>query len=102
MRISCVVAMAPPGYRRRSRYPRRVAAGQYFAERPAAASARRTVTLTLPDVSLTLATDRGVFAADKIDPGTRYLLLEGPPLPPAGDVLDLGCGYGPIAATLAT
>jgi 16S rRNA (guanine1207-N2)-methyltransferase len=43
-----------------------------------------------------------VFAASAIDPGTKLLLLESPP-PPTGpvDVLDLGCGYGPIALTIA-
>jgi 16S rRNA (guanine1207-N2)-methyltransferase len=29
------------------------------------------------------------------------LLLEGPPPPAEGDLLDLGCGYGPIAVALA-
>ena len=29
------------------------------------------------------------------------LLQEAPPPPPTGDLLDLGCGYGPIALTLA-
>ena len=59
------------------------------------------VELTLPDVHLELATDRGVFAADRIDPGTKYLLLEAPPPPTQGTVVDLGCGYGAIALTLA-
>jgi 16S rRNA (guanine1207-N2)-methyltransferase len=57
--------------------------------------------LALPDVTLPLATDRGVFAAGAVDAGTRYLLLEGPRPPATGDLLDLGCGYGPIALTLA-
>jgi 16S rRNA (guanine1207-N2)-methyltransferase len=56
----------------------------------------------LPDVTLHLTTDRGVFAATAVDPGTKRLLLDSPPLPDgATDVLDLGCGYGPIALTLA-
>jgi len=42
-----------------------------------------------------------VFARDGIDPGTKLLLLEAPPVPASGDLLDLGCGYGPIAVTLA-
>ena len=57
--------------------------------------------LTLPDLTVDLQTDRGVFARDGVDPGTKLLLLEGPPVPAGGDVLDLGCGYGPIAVTLA-
>lgn len=56
----------------------------------------------MPDVELTLTTDRGVFSTDRVDPGTRLLLQEAPsPTVAMGDVLDLGCGYGPIALTLA-
>lgn len=74
----------------------------YFAERPGAASRRRSVDLVLPDLHLRLDTDSGVFSPDRIDPGTRILLETVPPPPPAGNLLDLGCGYGPIALTMAT
>jgi 16S rRNA (guanine1207-N2)-methyltransferase len=58
--------------------------------------------LILPDLTLELVTDRGVFSADRVDPGTRYLLSDGPPVPEgATHVVDLGCGYGPIAVALA-
>jgi 16S rRNA (guanine1207-N2)-methyltransferase len=55
----------------------------------------------LPDVYLELATDAGVFSPARLDPGTRLLLDLAPPPPAAGDLLDLGCGYGPIACVLA-
>jgi 16S rRNA (guanine1207-N2)-methyltransferase len=74
--------------------------GHYFDTSPAASSAPRTVTFALPDVTVDLHTDRGVFSADRIDPGTRLLMLEAPAPPPTGDLLDLGCGYGPIAVVL--
>ncbi|WP_131740232.1 class I SAM-dependent methyltransferase [Actinomadura roseirufa] len=73
----------------------------YFAERPGAAARRRTVDLVLPDLHLRLQTDSGMFSPDRVDPGTRVLLETVPPPPPHGDLLDLGCGYGPIALTLA-
>ncbi len=75
---------------------------QYFERRPTVASDERTVELTLPDVTAVLRTDRGVFSADHVDVGTKYLLLEGPG-PVDGDqvIVDLGCGYGPIARALA-
>jgi 16S rRNA (guanine1207-N2)-methyltransferase len=71
----------------------------YFDAEPAAASAPRTVTLALPDLTVSLATDRGVFSAEHVDPGTKVLLTTVPP-PPGGELLDLGCGYGPIAVVL--
>ncbi|MER6811475.1 methyltransferase [Spirillospora sp. NPDC000708] len=74
----------------------------YFAARPGAASRRRTVDLVLPDLHLRLETDSGVFSPDRVDAGTRVLLETVPAPPQAGDLLDLGCGYGPIALTLAS
>jgi 16S rRNA (guanine1207-N2)-methyltransferase len=72
----------------------------YFDVDPPVDSDRRQVRLVLPDLSLELTTDRGVFARDGVDPGTKLLLSEAPAPPAQGDVLDLGCGYGPIALTL--
>ena len=40
-------------------------------------------------------------ATDRLDLGTRVLLRRGAAAPPAGDLLDLGCGWGPLALTLA-
>jgi 16S rRNA (guanine1207-N2)-methyltransferase len=74
--------------------------GHYFADSPGVASRPSTVRLDLPDRTLELHTDRGVFSAERVDPGTKLLLMELPPLPP-GPVVDVGCGYGPIAATVA-
>jgi 16S rRNA (guanine1207-N2)-methyltransferase len=73
----------------------------YFAGDPGSASRPGVVDLVLPDLHLRLETDRGMFSPDRVDPGTR-ILLETVPTPPAtGDLLDLGCGYGPIALTMA-
>ncbi len=74
----------------------------YFAPSPATDSRPRTVTLALPDLTVALRTDAGVFSPDRVDAGTRLLLLEAPPPGPAvRHVLDLGCGYGPIAVAAA-
>jgi 16S rRNA (guanine1207-N2)-methyltransferase len=72
----------------------------YFTADPSSRSRPRTARLTLPDVTLELATDSGVFANGHIDRGTD-LLLRSTAAPRAGDLLDLGCGYGAIALTLA-
>ena len=74
----------------------------YFDPDPDAPSRPATVELVLPDLRLSLATDTGVFAGSAVDPGTKYLLLDGPrPADASRNLLDLGCGYGPIAVTLA-
>lgn len=73
----------------------------YFDATPGVTSRRNEVVLALPDARVTLTTDRGVFGHDRVDPGTKLLLLHAPPPPDGGNLLDLGCGYGPIAVTLA-
>jgi len=75
---------------------------QYFAEQPSAPHRPGTVHLVLPDMHLELATDSGVFSPGRLDPGTRLLLDTAPPPPAEGDLLDLGCGYGPLALVLAS
>jgi 16S rRNA (guanine1207-N2)-methyltransferase len=78
----------------------------YFDPHPQAAHRPGLVRVVLPDLYLELATDSGMFSPGRLDPGTRFLLeaAAAPPVrPPAdGDLLDLGCGYGPIACSLAT
>jgi 16S rRNA (guanine1207-N2)-methyltransferase len=74
---------------------------QYFDEDPTVASQPTTVDLYLPDLHLSLETDRGVFAYDQIDAGTKLLLARGPDAVLSGDVLDIGCGTGAIALTIA-
>lgn len=78
------------------------ATSHYFDEQPSAVSRPRAIELVLPDVFLTLHTDRAVFSASQVDSGTRYLLQEMPEIPAdSRTIVDLGCGYGPIALTTA-
>ena len=76
--------------------------GHYFETNPSSRSQPKQVRLDLPDLSITLTTDRGVFSPDRIDTGTKHLLLDGPAPAPTGQLVDLGCGYGAIACALAT
>lgn len=73
----------------------------YFDEDPSVPSEPLDVVLTLPDMRFHLSTDRGVFGHGRVDSGTKLLLLSAPPPSPTGHLLDLGCGYGPIALTMA-
>lgn len=52
------------------------------------------------DVKLKFKTDNGVFSKDKLDFGTRTLLESLPLDELNGNVLDIGCGYGPIGIYL--
>ncbi len=83
----------PPSDRRRPSH--------YFDPAPVAPSRPRTVFLHLRSLDLELQADRGVFGSRGVDLGTVSLLREAPGPPAAGEVLDLGCGYGPIAIVLA-
>ncbi len=73
----------------------------YFSEEPEVESARKRIAVTLPDGSFEMETDTGVFSHGRVDAGTKFLLLEAPELPERGDLLDLGCGAGVIALTMA-
>jgi 16S rRNA (guanine1207-N2)-methyltransferase len=75
--------------------------GHYFDADPAVASRPGQVELVLPDFRARLQSDRGVFSAGAVDPGTLHLLRAVPAAALTGNLLDLGCGYGPIACTLA-
>nr|MDT0661063.1 methyltransferase [Micromonospora sp. DSM 115978] len=76
----------------------------YFSAQPGGVDKRREVAFTVAGRDFTLASAGGVFSSDRLDAGTAVLLrkaeLPGPDT--AGPLLDLGCGYGPIACALAS
>ena len=73
----------------------------YFDETPTVGSDEAIVDVALPDIGFTMVTDRGVFSRGHLDAGTALLLRAAPPPSTTGDLLDLGCGAGPIALSLA-
>jgi 16S rRNA G1207 methylase RsmC len=81
-----------------------VSADHYFAAEPVAPAHTTEIEFTVAGRDFQLAAAGGVFSAGRLDPGTAVLLRKAP-LPAAqttGTLLDLGCGYGPIACTLAS
>jgi len=72
----------------------------YFDTDPLAPSHPREVVLRLPETTVRLHSDAGVFGRGAVDSGTMFLLRRAPSPPLDGDILDLGTGYGPIAVTL--
>ena len=73
----------------------------YFSARPASAEQRRTLRVRLAGRDVEVETAGGVFSPDHVDLGTQVLLRTVPEPPATGDLLDLGCGWGPVALTLA-
>lgn len=78
-----------------------MASEHYFSSQPAGDLVPRTIRVTLGGRSHELTTSGGVFSPDRLDAGTQVLLGAVPTPPPGGDLLDLGCGWGPVALTLA-
>ena len=73
----------------------------YFDQDPTVASKPSPVEINLADLSVTLTSDRGVFSAGRLDPGTKLLLTEAPPVDDDAVALDLGCGWGAVACVTA-
>jgi 16S rRNA (guanine1207-N2)-methyltransferase len=73
----------------------------YFDDEPGVGSSPELVDVSLPDTAFTMETDRGVFSHGRLDAATSLLLRTTLPLAGAGNLLDLGCGAGPIALTMA-
>lgn len=74
----------------------------YFSEEPTIASAPKFADVDVWGARMRLATDAGVFARGKLDPGTGVLFRQTTAPTSPGTYLDLGCGYGVIACALAT
>jgi len=73
----------------------------YFSASPGGAMVPRTISVQLAGRQLDITTANGIFSPERVDTGTQVLLGNVPAPPPGGNLLDLGCGWGPIALTLA-
>jgi len=66
----------------------------YFTNNDNIKSDEQKITIKINNQIFTFITDNGVFSKKGLDFGTRTLLENIPTL--TGDILDFGCGYGPI------
>jgi len=80
----------------------------YFSESPQGDFQPREIEVDLAGAPRRLVTAGGVFSPEHLDQGTRLLIteLEGRDSEessdrPAGPILDVGCGWGPIALAAA-
>ncbi len=77
-----------------------MSADHYFTAAPASAAEQRELRVRLAGRDVTVRTAPGVFQPRALDTGTAVLLEHVPPPPEHGDLLDLGCGWGPVALAL--
>jgi 16S rRNA (guanine1207-N2)-methyltransferase len=73
----------------------------YFSDTPEGPEHRRTIRARVWGEVVELISANGVFSGDRLDLGTSVLLRESPVPTGTPRLLDLGCGYGPIAMALA-
>ena len=73
----------------------------YFSPSPHSEATMRPVQMVLGGKELILSVPSGTFSADGLDKGTRILLDSVPPPPQHGVLVDVGCGWGPIALSMA-
>lgn len=74
---------------------------QYFSQQPQSKSSPNTWKYKLREKEYAFTSDVGVFSKSEVDFGSRLLIesFNAPVI--SGDLLDLGCGYGPIGISLA-
>ena len=76
-------------------------AQHYFSPDPQSSKRTSDVEFEVGGVSFALTAASGTFSSTKLDPGTRVLMKAFSLFPASGNVLDLGCGWGPIAVSIA-
>ena len=72
----------------------------YYTNQPNVKHDEREFTFILRGEPFTFTTDAGVFSKDRIDYGS-VLLIDQMEIKADADVLDMGCGYGPVGITAA-
>lgn len=72
----------------------------YYTSKPRAAHDEKEMEVELRGKTYRFVTDAGVFSKGRIDFGTR-LLIETMSFAEDADVLDIGCGYGPLGICAA-
>ncbi len=74
----------------------------YFSASPDKPATLREITYEVAGREFAVQAASGTFSASKLDPGTSILLSKFEEFPESGNVLDLGCGWGPISLAIAT
>ena len=78
-----------------------MSAEHYFSEQPTGEFKPKKIFTSIAGQRVELFTAGGIFSPDHMDTGTAILLDHSDEAAPTGNLLDLGCGWGAIALTLA-
>ena len=73
----------------------------YFINDDSLKSEKRIIKYTINSHYFELTSDIGVFSKNELDPGSELLIKTAIKEGIKGELLDVGCGYGPIGITLS-
>ena len=73
----------------------------YFDLDPTLDSKERKIEFIINGKNISLLTDNGIFSKSKLDEGSELLINTILPLQLGENILDIGCGYGPIGLSIA-
>ncbi|CAB4631939.1 MAG: methyltransferase [Actinobacteria bacterium] len=73
----------------------------YFSQEPGSALKPKSINIPVAGEMVQVTTASGTFSPTQLDFGTEVLIEQMGLAPESGDLLDLGCGWGPIALNLA-
>jgi 16S rRNA G1207 methylase RsmC len=73
----------------------------YFSQEPGSALKPKSIIIPVAGELVEVTSAAGTFSPQQLDFGTEVLIEQMDLAPDYGDLLDLGCGWGPIALNLA-
>jgi 16S rRNA G1207 methylase RsmC len=73
----------------------------YFSQEPSSPLKPKTIQIPVAGEIVDVTTASGTFSPTQLDFGTEVLIEQMDLSPISGNLLDLGCGWGPIALNLA-
>jgi len=78
-----------------------MAVEHYFSQTPETEFKPKQIKVKLAGRDAVVETSGGIFSPDHVDGGTAVLLEHLDQVPAGGNLLDIGCGWGPIALSIA-
>ena len=73
----------------------------YFSDEPVSEMRPKSIDVVLAGHKVSVKTASGIFSPGHVDLGTEVLLEHIDEVPKVGNILDIGCGWGPIALAIA-